>query len=109
VALDDFGVGYSSLTYLRTLPVDLIKIDRSFIRDLGADPEASVLVSAVLALVQNLGLGCVAEGVERTDQVDRLRLLGCTRAQGHLFAYPEPADRYAADRFGADHPASAQR
>ncbi len=115
VALDDFGVGYSSLTYLRKLPVDVIKIDRSFIRDLDADTddstEAAILVGAVLALAQNLGLECVAEGVEEHGQVTRLRALGCERAQGYLFARPQPADRFrsaldsasgSVDRLSAD-------
>jgi EAL domain-containing protein (putative c-di-GMP-specific phosphodiesterase class I) len=93
VALDDFGVGYSSLTYLRRLPVDVLKIDRSFIRELDDDSEAGILVGAVLALAQNLGLDCVAEGVDDERQVARLRALGCERAQGYLFARPQPPDR----------------
>jgi len=93
VALDDFGVGYSSLTYLRKLPVDILKIDRSFIRDLDEDPESVILVGAVLALARNLGLDCVAEGVDDERQVVRLRELGCERAQGYLFARPQPTDR----------------
>jgi diguanylate cyclase (GGDEF)-like protein len=97
VALDDFGVGYSSLTYLRRLPVDVLKIDRSFIRDLDDDDsEAGILVGAVLALAQNLGLDCVAEGVDDERQVDRLRSLGCERAQGYLFARPQPAEEVPA-------------
>jgi diguanylate cyclase (GGDEF)-like protein len=91
VALDDFGVGYSSLTYLRTLPVDIVKIDRSFIRELDQDPQAAVLVEAVLALARGLNLSCVAEGVELASQVSRLRALQCGRAQGYLFARPQPA------------------
>ena len=75
------------------MPVDVLKIDRSFIRDLHDDSEAVILVGAVLALAQNLGLGCVAEGVDDERQVARLRELGCERAQGYLFARPQPADR----------------
>jgi EAL domain-containing protein (putative c-di-GMP-specific phosphodiesterase class I) len=93
VALDDFGVGYSSLTYLRKLPVDIVKIDRSFIRELTDDPQARVLVQAVLGLVRGLRLDCVAEGVEQESQVEQLLALGCVRAQGYLFAGPQPPGR----------------
>jgi diguanylate cyclase (GGDEF)-like protein len=96
VALDDFGVGYSSLTYLRRLPVDVLKIDRSFIGDLDDDSEAGILVGAVLALAQNLGLDCVAEGVDDERQVTRLQALGCERAQGYLFARPQPPEQLPA-------------
>ena len=91
VALDDFGVGYSSLTYLRTLPVDIVKIDRSFVREIGLNPQAGILVAAVLGLVNGLGLDCVAEGVEEPEQVTQLLALHCRRAQGYLFARPQPA------------------
>jgi diguanylate cyclase (GGDEF)-like protein len=93
VALDDFGVGYSSLTYLRKLPVDTVKVDRSFIRELTHDPQAGVLVQAVLGLVRGLGLDCVAEGVEDESQVEQLLAMGCSRAQGYLFAEPQPPER----------------
>jgi diguanylate cyclase (GGDEF)-like protein len=93
VALDDFGVGWSSLTYLRRLPVDIVKIDRSFVRELTHDPQAGVLVQAVLGLVRGLGLDCVAEGVEDESQVAQLLAMGCRRGQGYLFATPQPPER----------------
>ncbi|MFI7546340.1 putative bifunctional diguanylate cyclase/phosphodiesterase [Actinoplanes sp. NPDC049599] len=93
VALDDFGVGYSSLTYLRKLPVDTVKVDRSFIRELTHDPQAGVLVQAVLGLARGLGLDCVAEGVEDESQVALLLAMGCVRGQGYLFAQPQPPER----------------
>jgi diguanylate cyclase (GGDEF)-like protein len=93
VALDDFGVGYSSLAYLRNLPVDVIKIDRSFVRDLTGEDADSTIVDTIVTLARNLRLECVAEGVEDAVQVDRLQSLHCQRAQGYFFARPMPADR----------------
>ena len=88
VAVDDFGTGYSSLAHLRRFPVDTLKIDHSFVAGLGRNPEDAAIVRAVLALAQTLGLAVVAEGVERPDQLNELRALGCERAQGHLFSAP---------------------
>ena len=91
IGLDDFGTGYASLTHLRRLPLTFVKIDQSFVRGLGSDEEDERIVSAVVDLASNLGLRSVAEGVETTDQLDRLRGLGCESAQGYLFARPMPA------------------
>ncbi len=93
IAVDDFGTGYSSLAHLRRFPVDILKIDHSFIAGLGRNPEDAAIVRAVLALAKTLDLAVVAEGVERPDQLDQLRALGCERAQGRLFSPPlaEPA------------------
>jgi EAL domain-containing protein (putative c-di-GMP-specific phosphodiesterase class I)/GGDEF domain-containing protein len=88
VALDDFGAGYSSLSYLRTLPVDVVKIDRSFVRDLGHDPASGAVVDAVLAMARGLSLGVVAEGVETAAQLAYLRARGCDAVQGFYFARP---------------------
>ncbi|AGL20541.1 bifunctional diguanylate cyclase/phosphodiesterase [Actinoplanes sp. N902-109] len=88
ISLDDFGVGYSSLTYLRKLPVDVVKIDRSFVRELAWDNKAKVLFKAVLDLVHALGLTCVAEGVEEPRQLGQLLAMGCARGQGYLFSPP---------------------
>ena len=88
VGLDDFGTGYASLTHLRHLPVCFVKIDRSFVQGLGTDRGDDRIVSAVIDLARNLGLRSIAEGVETTDQLDRLRELGCDQAQGYLFARP---------------------
>lgn len=88
LGIDDFGTGYSSLAYLRRFPVDVIKIDRSFVNGLGKDLEDSAVVAAIASLADTLGLGTVAEGVETPLQRDCLLALGCTRAQGFLFARP---------------------
>jgi EAL domain-containing protein (putative c-di-GMP-specific phosphodiesterase class I) len=85
--MDDFGTGYSSLSYLSGLPVDILKMDRSFLRS-GASPAASGLAAAVVALGATLGLDVVAEGVEHADQWTRLRELGCDLGQGFFFARP---------------------
>jgi diguanylate cyclase (GGDEF)-like protein/PAS domain S-box-containing protein len=91
LALDDFGTGYSSLSYLSRFPVDILKMDRSFLRD-GATPETSALTSAVLALGSTLDLRVVAEGIEMPEQRNSLRELGCEFGQGFFFAYPMDAD-----------------
>ncbi|GAC1601057.1 MAG: hypothetical protein NVS3B21_28500 [Acidimicrobiales bacterium] len=88
IGLDDFGTGYASLTHLRRLPLSFVKIDQTFVGGLGTDRHDERIVSAVVDLAQNLGLRSVAEGVETTLQLDRLRELGCNQAQGYLFARP---------------------
>lgn len=92
VALDDFGTGWSSLSYLRTLPVDVVKIDRSFVADVPHDPDACALVAAVLGLGHGMGLRVVAEGVERHDQLRILRDMGCDEYQGFLDGLPGSLD-----------------
>ena len=92
IALDDFGTGYSSLSYLRRFPVDKIKIDRSFIVQLGRRPESSAIVKAIVELAEALELKVLAEGVETSDQLDRLSRLGCTLYQGFFFSQPVDAD-----------------
>ena len=89
--LDDFGTGYSSLSYLKRFELDGIKIDRSFIDGLGADDGDSAIVEAIAGMARSLGLELVAEGVETSSQLARLRELGCLRAQGYLFSPPLPA------------------
>ncbi|MEO7370702.1 MAG: EAL domain-containing protein, partial [Ilumatobacteraceae bacterium] len=91
LALDDFGTGYSSLNYLRRLPVDLIKIDRTFIADIDTEPETNVIVSAIVDLAHGLGMTVVAEGIETVEQHERVSTLGCELCQGFLFARPMPA------------------
>ena len=92
LAMDDFGTGYSSLSYLERLPVDLLKIDRSFTASLGDDREVPVLLRSIIKLGQTLRLQVLAEGIERGDQVVRLRELGCRLGQGYHFSPPLPAD-----------------
>jgi EAL domain-containing protein (putative c-di-GMP-specific phosphodiesterase class I) len=90
--IDDFGTGYSSLAYLKRFPVDVLKIDRSFIDGLGSDPESEAIVHAVIGLARALNLSVVAEGVETIEQLAELRRLECTMCQGYLIARPAPAD-----------------
>ncbi|MGH9002042.1 MAG: putative bifunctional diguanylate cyclase/phosphodiesterase, partial [Acidimicrobiia bacterium] len=91
VSIDDFGTGYSSLSYLKSFPIDYVKIDRSFIRGLGHERVDSEIVTSVIRLAGAIGLRTVAEGVETDDQLERLRALGCSLAQGYLIARPAPA------------------
>ena len=91
LAIDDFGTGYSSLSYLRRFPVDVLKVDQSFVAGLGPDPEDSTIVAAIVNLANTLELEAIAEGVETFDQLERLRGLGCHLAQGYYFAEPDEA------------------
>ena len=96
LALDDFGAGYSSLSCLRRFPVDIVKIDRSFVADLGRDPAASTTVAAVTQLAHALGKVVTAEGVENADQCDEVVSVGCEAAQGFFFARPMTATDFSA-------------
>jgi diguanylate cyclase (GGDEF)-like protein len=92
LAIDDFGTGYSSLLSLKRFPVELVKIDRSFIEGLGHDPDSDAIVTAVLRLAQSLNLGTIAEGVETELQHRRLIERGCRLAQGYRLGQPRPLD-----------------
>jgi EAL domain-containing protein (putative c-di-GMP-specific phosphodiesterase class I) len=96
IALDDYGTGYSSLTDLRRLTIDALKLDRSFVHGLGHDSEDTAIVSAALSMADALELGVTAEGVETLPQLARLRAGGCEYAQGYLFAPPAPASELEA-------------
>ncbi len=100
VALDDFGTGYSSMSYLATLPVDVLKIDRSFVSVLGSSVHGFTLARLVVQLAEPLGLTTVAEGIETIEQADLLRGMGCEFGQGYLFARPMPYDDYLAAMLG---------
>jgi diguanylate cyclase (GGDEF)-like protein/PAS domain S-box-containing protein len=92
IALDDFGTGYSSLNHLHQFPVDILKVDRSFIANLGSEVEATAIATTIFYLARALDLEVVAEGVETPEQLDRLRLLGCRLAQGYLWSRPVPPE-----------------
>ncbi|HUP87485.1 MAG TPA: EAL domain-containing protein [Acidimicrobiales bacterium] len=91
ISVDDFGTGYSSLAYLKRFPIDELKIDRAFVSGLGVDPEDTAIVAAVVAMAHALDIEVVAEGVETSDQLRRLRSLGSDMAQGFLFARAQPS------------------
>ena len=91
IAMDDFGTGYSSLGYLRRFPFDKIKVDRSFVTDLGENRESLAIVRAVVGLAKGLGMTTLAEGVETIEQADQLTAEGCMQAQGFHFSQPRPA------------------
>jgi EAL domain-containing protein (putative c-di-GMP-specific phosphodiesterase class I) len=91
LSLDDFGTGWSSLSYLGRFPIDRIKIDQSFIRDFASGPAAEAIVKGILDLGRNLRVACIAEGVETRQQRDYLQKLMCPEMQGFLFSRPIPA------------------
>ena len=90
ISLDDFGTGYSSLSHLKNFPIDTLKIDRSFVKDLASDPKEEPIVSAIIALAHGLGMDVVAEGVETAAELAILRKHHCDKMQGYLFSRPIP-------------------
>jgi len=92
VAIDDFGTGYSSLAYLKRFPIDVVKIDRAFIRDITLNSDDASIVKAILALAEALNLKVIAEGLETQAQYDYLKELGCNEGQGYIYARPMPLD-----------------
>jgi diguanylate cyclase (GGDEF)-like protein len=92
ISIDDFGTGYSSLSYLHRFPIDMLKVDRSFVSSMEDGTENGEIVRTVIALAKTLGLSVVAEGIETIHQLHQLRVLGCEYGQGYLFARPVPVD-----------------
>jgi EAL domain-containing protein (putative c-di-GMP-specific phosphodiesterase class I) len=92
LSLDDFGTGFSSIGYLRQFPFNTLKVDRSFVKDIGMNGEANALFQSLVALGDALGLSIVAEGIENEDQLRLLRLTQCQQVQGFYFSRPVPAD-----------------
>ena len=95
ISIDDFGTGYSSLSYLKAFPIDMLKIDRSFVRDIDTDAADAAIAATVIAIARTLHLRVVAEGVERPEQLAVLRERQCDRVQGYLFSRPVPAEEIA--------------
>ncbi len=96
ISIDDFGTGYSSLAYLRRFPIDTLKIDRSFIRNIAEVPDDAALAGAILAVARSLKLHAIAEGVETREQLNVLLGQGCNLVQGFLFGKPVPASSFEA-------------
>ena len=94
LSIDDFGTGYSSLSYLSRFPIDVLKIDRSFVSDIGLDASESPIVASIITLAHNLKLAVIAEGVETAGQLDYLRRMGCDEMQGYYFSRPLPAEEF---------------
>jgi diguanylate cyclase (GGDEF)-like protein len=95
IHLDDFGKGYSSLNYIRNLPIDVVKIDKDFIHDLG-ESQADTLIESIITMVHKMGKGIIAEGVENQDQWNKLTAFGCETAQGYLMGKPAPEETIVA-------------
>jgi EAL domain-containing protein (putative c-di-GMP-specific phosphodiesterase class I) len=95
IAIDDFGTGYSSMSLMKQFPIDTIKIDRSFVRDLPDDTEDQAIAQAIISMGRALGMTTVAEGVETLEQEQFLRAHGCDEMQGFLFSRPLAPDRLA--------------
>jgi EAL domain-containing protein (putative c-di-GMP-specific phosphodiesterase class I) len=94
IAIDDFGTGYSSLPYLNHLPIDTLKIDKSFVFDMTLNENNGVIVRSIIDLGHNLGIQIVAEGVEHKDSIEALKTLGCDSAQGYHISRPMPVSAF---------------
>ena len=110
MCLDDFGTGYSSLSYLHHFPIEVLKIDRSFVKRMEGGGDHIEIVRAIVTLAHNLGIAVVAEGVETVEQLAQLRALQCTYGQGYLFSEPVDSEALAAlmERHGGYIPMESQ-
>jgi EAL domain-containing protein (putative c-di-GMP-specific phosphodiesterase class I) len=95
LSIDDFGTGYSSLNYLHSFPVDNLKIDRSFIQRLHKEKSNLGLLTAIVQIAKTMGMNLIAEGIETSEQLAQLKLLGCQFGQGYLFSKPLPSEEVA--------------
>ena len=98
--IDDFGVGYSNLMRLQSLPFDVIKIDRGFVAEIGNDGSGIAMIRTIAVLAAEIGLAVIAEGIERDDQARALRALGITVGQGYLYGRPAPLPQQVSDTPG---------
>jgi EAL domain-containing protein (putative c-di-GMP-specific phosphodiesterase class I) len=96
LAIDDFGTGHSCLDYLRLFPIDTLKLDRSFVKDIGVNRHGPAICRAILSMAESLDLDSVAEGIETEEQIEFLKAHGCRRGQGFLFSKPVPAEQVSA-------------
>lgn len=90
VYIDDFGTGFSNLSYLKRLPIDAVKIDQAFVRNINVDPSDAAIINGVVAMAKHLNIDTIAEGIETAEQLECLRLIGCRRGQGYYFSKPLP-------------------
>lgn len=93
IALDDFGTGFASLSHLKRFPVDVLKIDKSFVGGIGRNPDETAIVHALIGLGKSLGIETVAEGIETAAQAEFLKTHGCEIGQGFLYGAAQPADQ----------------
>ena len=91
IAIDDFGTGYSNLAYLKRFPVDILKVDKAFVDGLEGNLEETAIVKAIVDLASAMGMQAIAEGIESSEQADRLRILDCELGQGYYFSAPVSA------------------
>ncbi len=95
ISVDDFGTGYSSLLYLKNFPINSIKIDRFFVKDIAENTQDAAIIQAIIALAKSLGMTTIAEGIETIEQFKLLRSMGCDIGQGYLFSPAIPEDAFA--------------